>query len=363
MSFNKNQSNFASDFSKSVWWWAIGIVPPADSLTEDVRSKCSFDVLEGCHQWHTYFNALCEDMYNNENMYLPASPRQYRDILECIAAGGVIAGDSISWHLKDWEAYQAKINRSKAYTTAGIDLSQCLQALSRTGLVCKYADENVIFSHERYPKIFHAMKVMEESPGIRKTPARHHFAHCEFRQLFKEYSANYDELLRRASDESLHIVHSIHDFCKPLKIQRYIHFGIVKYKYKNIRILDFNLYGDEYPTLRVNMGTCANPDRMGEQVLNPRDSDSEPANTDSDLLSDAYYQVLLAQNERIQDAFLENIVKCESSDHTKRLITINGREEWLCPCVKIRINPVLQDLEMILACISARKASIDQLCG
>jgi len=341
MYFDKNQSTFTSHFRRAVWWWAVGLVPPSDSLTADVQSKCSPDVLEGCHEWYAYFNLLCDDMYNHEHAYLPASPRQYRDILECIAAGGAILNDSIVWPLQEWEAYHTKIDRSKAYVSAGINLHQCLKALSRTGLVCEYTDESVVFNHSRYPKIFHAMHVMEQSPGIRKTPARHHFAHCEFRQLFKEYSANYDELLRRASDESLYIVHSLHDFCKTLKIQRYIHFGIIKYKYKNIRILDFNLYGDEYPTLRINMGTCANPD--------------------SDLSNDAYYQVLLKQNEHIQDTFMNNIVKCDSPSHKKYPITINGREAWLFPCSKLKFNPMHQDLETILACISARKASVDQL--
>ena len=340
MTFDKNQSTFTSDFRRAVWWWAVGLVPPADSLTEEVQSKCSPDVLAGCHEWYTYFNVLCEDMYNHEDAYLPASPRQYRDILENIAAGGTVQNTGIVWSWQDWQAYQAKIDKSKAYVSAGINLSQCLDALSRTGLVCEYTDENVIFTHSRYPKIFHAMHTFEQSPGVRKTPARHHFAHCECRQLFKEYSANYDELLRRASDESLYIAHAIHDFCKALKIQRYIHFGIIKYKYKNIRILDFNLYGDEYPTLRINMGTCANPN--------------------SDLLNDAYYQVLLQQNEQIQDTFIKNIVKCDSSNHKTYPITINGREAWLCPCSKLKFNPLRQDLETILACISARKASVDQ---
>ena len=340
MLFDKNQSTFTSDFRRAVWWWAVGIVPPTDSLTDDVKSKCSPDVLEGCYEWHAYFNMLCEDMYTHEYAYLPASPRQYRDILECMAAGGTVINDSIVWPLRKWEAYRDKINRSKAYISAGIHLNQCLHALSRTGLICEYTDENVIFSHSYYPKIFHAMSIMEQSPGIRKTPARHHFAHCEFRQLFKEYSANYDELLRRASDESLYIVHSIHDFCRTLKIQRYIHFGIIKYKYQNIRILDFNLHGDEYPTLRINMGTCASPD--------------------ADLPNDAYYQVLLKQNEHIQEAFIKNRVKCDFPNHKIYSITINGQEEQLCPCSKIKFNPLRQDLETILACISARKASVDQ---
>jgi len=255
MIFDKNQSVFISDFRRAVWWWAVGLVPPEDSLTDDVKSKCSPDVLEGCHQWHAYFNVLCEDMYNHEHVYLPASPRQYRDLLETIAGGGVLLSDGISWSLDAWENYSAKINRSKAYMQAGINLTGCLDALARTGLQFEKTKDSIVFSHAHYPKIFHAMHMMEQSPGIRKTPARHHFAHCEFRQLIKEYSANYDELLRRASDDSLYIAHAIHDYCKTLKIQRYIHFGIIKYKYRNVRILDLNVYGDEYPTLRINIRT------------------------------------------------------------------------------------------------------------
>jgi len=254
MFFDKNQSTFPSPFHREVWWWAVGIVPPADSLTDEVRAKCSPQVLEGCMQWHEYFGALCEDMYQNATEYLPASPRQYRDILEKISAGGELREDSIVWQTADWEEYRAKLDKSKACREGGLTLGHCLKALARTGLKCEETAGNIVFRQEKHPKIFHAMQVMENSPDIRLTPARHHFAHCEFRQLFKSYAANYDELLRRASDESLDIARAIHDYCKSLKIQRYIHFGIIKYKYKGTRVLDFNLYGDQYPTLRVNLG-------------------------------------------------------------------------------------------------------------
>ena len=97
MIFNKNQSAFASDWHREIWWWAVGIVPPSDSLTAAVKEKCSKDVLDGCEQWHGYFNALCEDMYTHGNLYAPASARQYRDILENIAANGALENNKIIW--------------------------------------------------------------------------------------------------------------------------------------------------------------------------------------------------------------------------------------------------------------------------
>ena len=254
MKFDKNQHEFPSPFHREIWWWAVGIVPPEDSLTDEVKKNCGPEALEGCYQWHTYFNALCGDMYENADAYTPASGRQYRDILEKIAAEGIVNGDDVIWGGAEWDAYKAKINKSKAYVTSGVTLDECLSALARTGLVCEITEKNAVFFHSKYPKIFHAMQVFERSPEVRQTPARHHFAHCEFRQLFKSYSANYDELMRRASDESLFIAQAIHDYCRSLKMQRYIHFGIMKYKYKSVRILDYNLYGSEYPTLRLNMG-------------------------------------------------------------------------------------------------------------
>jgi hypothetical protein len=266
MFFDKNQSVFPSEFQREVWWWAVGIVPPADSLTGEVKKQCSPDVLEGCYQWHAYFQTLCDDMYENAEAYAPATARQYRDILEKISAEGVIAencvngggvsggGDGVVWGAAEWNAYRDRVNRGKPYITQGVALDACLRALARTGLACELNESCAIFSFPDYPKIFHAMQVFERSPGIRLTPARHHFAHCEFRQLFKSYNANYDELMRRASDESLYITRTIHDYCTSLKIQRYIHFGIIKYKHKGIRILDYNLYGNEYPTLRINVG-------------------------------------------------------------------------------------------------------------
>ena len=254
MIFDKNQSIFPSDRHREVWWWAVGLVPPSDSLTGAVKNQCGEEVLEGCYQWYDYFNNLCGDMYDNIHIYPPASARQYRDILENIAVNGKLQEDSIVYDKINWQKYCDKINKSKAYINLDINLEKCLDALERTGLTREYKNGSVIFHNKNYPKIFHAMSVFEKSPNIRKTPARHHFAHCEFRQLFKSYSANYDELLRRVSDESLDTAHAIHDFAKSLKIQRYVHFDTIKYKYKNTRVLHFTVTGNEYPTLRVNIG-------------------------------------------------------------------------------------------------------------
>lgn len=344
MNFNKGQHLFPSDFHREVWWWGVGIVPPEDSLTEDIRKKCSPDILEGCYQWHNLFCELCEDMYENASEYLPASPRQYRDILENISLNGEVQDNAISWDLTDWESYVNKINKSKAYATAGITISHCLNALKRTGLNIHTHIENnkntVIFSYDKYPKIFHAMQTMENSPNVRDTPVRHHFAHCEFRQLFKRYDANYNELLRRASDESLYVAHAVHDFAKSLKIQRYIHFGIIKYKHKGIRVLDIDLHGNEYPTLCINIGTCANPD--------------------ADLIHDDFYKNILDKDKKIQEIFAEKIGKCGDTGHKHQNILINGREISLCPRSRIRINPVKSELDAVLCFIAARKASIDQ---
>jgi hypothetical protein len=254
---NTDPNTLSSGFRRDVWWWAVGLVPPEASLTDEVRSKCAPDVLEGCLQWYEYFKELCADMYENEVRYMPASPRQYRDILEKIASGD------------DWEAFKTKINKSKAYVTAGLSLECRLKALERTGLIYK----NSVFEHMKYPKIFHAMRIFQQSPNIRDTPARHHFAHCEFRQLFKNYNANHDELMRRASDESLFIAREIYEFCKEIKIQRYIHFGIIKYKYKNVRILDYNLYSTDYPTLRMNINVFEGSHATSKITMNPFKSD------------------------------------------------------------------------------------------
>jgi len=342
MYFDKDQQLFPSDFHRDVWWWAVGLVPPEDSLTEDVRKKCSPDIIEGCYQWYSLFNELCEDMYNHASEYIPVSPRQYRDILENISANGKLQDNGVSWALNDWESYVSKINKSKAYTSSGITISQCLKALERTGLnvYTGNIDNTVIFSYDKYPKVFHAMQTMEKSPNVRDTPVRHHFAHCEFRQLFKRYDANYNELLRRASDDSLYVAHTAHDFAKSLKVQRYIHFGIIKYKHKGIRVFDIDLHGNEYPTLRINIGTCANPD--------------------ADLIQDDFYKNILDKDISIQKIFIDKINKCQDNNHNHQSIIINGKEISLCSRSRISINPIKSELDAVLCFINARKASIDQ---
>ena len=271
MNFDKNQETFPSEYARDIWWWAVGIVPLSVSLTDEVKAKCTPDILDGCHQWHSYFYELCKDMYSHENEYLPASARQYRDILENIAAKGEPTYNGITVDADIWEAYATKINKSKAYRTIGITLDRCLNALKRTGLEWGHSNGSVIFSYAKYPQIFYAMHQFQQSPEIRQTPARHQFAHCDFRRLFKNYSENYDELLRRVSDESRNIATSIHEFCKPLRIQRYVHFGTIKYKYNGHRVLDYSLHQDQIPTLRVNISTFEGPKIM----IHPRESDIE----------------------------------------------------------------------------------------
>lgn len=344
MIFDKNQCVFDSDFQRDVWWWAIGLVPPSDSLTDAVKEKCDKNVLDGCYQWYDYFSALCADMYANPESYRPASPRQYRDILERIAADGFLQDNAMVWALSDWNSFASKINKSKAYLADGVQLDFCMAALERTGLCKLQAGDKVIFKQTQYPMVFYAMQAMERSPDSRKTPVRHHFAHCEFRQLFKSYSADYKELMRRASDESLLITAAMHDFCKSLKIQRYIHFGIIKYKYKNIRVLDYNLYGYEYPTLRVNIGTCADEN--------------------SDVRKDAFYAYIAKTDENTQDILLRNLVPCDESFDGLSLnpvISLNGKTIAPCPVAKIKINPLKADLEALRHFINARKYSIDEL--
>ena len=340
MIFDKNQSVFHSDSHREVWWWAVGLVPPHVSLTDAVKKQCSDDMLDGCHQWYDYFNELCEDMYIHMGLYSPATARQYRDILENIAANGELHGDSMVWRIADWQQYGIKINKSKAYSSAGITLENSLNALERTGLKGKHNSDSVSFYNEKYPKVFHAMHTFEHSPNARKTPARHHFAHCEFRQLFKSYAANYDELLRRVSPESLEVAHAIHDYAKSLKIQRYVHFDTIKYKYNNIRVMDFTVSGSEYPTLRVNIGTCA---KHG-----------------ADILNDEFYRHILAASDDIQALLIKNLERCGNAAHTHQIIKLNGRDEQVCASSRIRINPFKGDLDALLCFIAARKASIEQ---
>lgn len=340
MLFNKNQSLFPSKFHREVWWWAIGLVPPNNSLIDEVKCKCLPDVLEGCYQWYNLFQELCEDMYIHADEYIPASTRQYRDILEYISAHGRLQDSKLYMNITEWNSYVEKMNKSKAYVTIGISLSKCLKALERTGLKHEYTKNNITFKYEKYKKIFNAMQTMENSPDIRKTPVRNHFAHCEFRQLFKSYSPNYDELLRRASDDSLYIVHSIHDFAKSLKIHRYIHFGIIKYKYKGERVLDFNLYGDEYPTLRINICTFAN--------------------IDIDINEDNFYRHIIIQKQAMQDEFINSLIRCEDKNHRHQNLILNNQEVSICPYAKVRMNPLKGDLNTLLCLITARKASIDQ---
>ncbi|MCL2707732.1 MAG: hypothetical protein FWF03_01310 [Defluviitaleaceae bacterium] len=266
MTFDRSQSEFPSDFHRQVWWWAVGLVPLEVSLNDEAKAKCGADVSAGCAQWREYFGRLCDDMYANADNYLPASPRQYRDLLERISRDGAPSPKSggIAIAAGDWGAASDRLNKSKAYAEKGITAEKLITRLAPTGLEYKNDGESAVFNYPEYPQIFDAMRLFEQSPDVRKTPARLHFAHCEFRQLFKSFNPNYDELMRRAGDESLEVARAIHEYCVSVGVKRYVHFGIIKYKHKGVRLLDYNLYGNEYPTLGVNVGSYR---------INPRRSD------------------------------------------------------------------------------------------
>ena len=119
-----------------------------------------------------------------------------------------------------------------------------------------------------------------------------------------------------------------------------MHFDTIKYKHKNIRVMDFTVIGSEYPTLRVNIGTCAK--------------------SDADVSDDEFYKHILAADKNIQAVFIKNLERCNNNAHNHQVIKINGKDEQICPGAKIRINPFKGDLDAVLCFIAARKASIDQ---
>ena len=255
MIFDKNQTTFPSEYQKGVWWWGVGIVPLEVSLTDEVKRQCTPEELEGCHQWHACFSELAAEMYNRPEGFEPASARQIRDIFEYLCIHCELIGDDLVMTEEDFCKHEQKLNKSKGYASIGVDFRSCLNVLCDTGFAFEVKEGSVHFYHAIYPKIFHAMSLFEQSPNARKTPARHHFAHCEFRQLFKSFAGNYAELLRPVSDESLYVAGEIDVYAKSLKIQRYVHFDTIKYKHKGMRVLDYSIRGDIFPTMRANICT------------------------------------------------------------------------------------------------------------
>ncbi|MCL2741656.1 MAG: hypothetical protein FWE70_06050 [Oscillospiraceae bacterium] len=370
MVFDKSQGSFPSDFHREVWWWAIGIVPPADSLIGEVTSAFAPEVIEGCRQWHAYFLRLCSDMYGNAQAYAPASPRQYRDLLEAVASEGEYVhgpaegrplgpgagaglgsapADPHAGHgrlvrgLEGWDSYTAKADRGKGLASLGARVGGLLDALGRTGLwhARDAGAGTASFGIDGHPLALRAMMAMEGSPGIRKTPARGHFAHCEFRQLTKSYSANHAELMRRASDDGLRVAGEVHEHLRALKVPRNIHFGIIKYKHNGVRILDYDLHGDEHPTLRINVGTCADPG--------------------SARSVGGYAEAVGRFDPGLRGYFLRHVDRCADAGHIKYAVDAGGRAETVCACAKVRVNPTPGDMWAVKALIGARKDSIDAM--
>ncbi len=47
---------------------------------------------------------------------------------------------------------------------------------------------------------------MKQSPKANTTLARHHFAHCEYRQLFKRFEPKYEDLWIPASESVRYVI-------------------------------------------------------------------------------------------------------------------------------------------------------------
>jgi len=104
--------------------------------------------------------------------------------------------------------------------------------------------------------------------------------------------------------------------------------------------MDFTVTGSEYPTMRINIGTCAR--------------------ADADISNDEFYRHISAADNNIQAVFIKNLERCDSAEHNHQDIKINGKNERVCPVSRIRINPFKDDIDAVLCFIAARKASIDQ---
>jgi hypothetical protein len=213
MIFNANQIEFKNEYAKSIWHYALHIVPLEISLAGITDEK----IREGCTQMYNCTMEILEDMYTNSDEYKPLSPRAFlNDYFLWIIRGGVLI------------KYRDRFERA-------------LKLIPRFGFA--YDENYRNLTNPRYPLF---AEYLDELGNLAKTKKQNLGGYLErrdFRLFNKRVALTDDDLLRPLSDIYKGYYKELHDYAlsKGAKLERRDCYTF-RYTYNKLHILILNNY-------------------------------------------------------------------------------------------------------------------------
>ena len=213
MLFNPNQTEFSSDYQRTIWQYGTHIVPLDVSLA-DVEDE---ETCEGCRQIYDCIIEILEDMYNH--------PEEYTEIPRLYAAG------FLSWI----------VIGSKPMKRHSNEFSHFLQKIPRFGF--EYDEDLAAWSNERYPLLFEYLPHLISLAKERKQNLGGYYERCDFRLFAKRIILTLDDLLRPLSDVERTFILELHGYAlkKGMKAEIKSPYTI-RYIYKKLYSLELHNY-------------------------------------------------------------------------------------------------------------------------
>ena len=193
MAFDRNQTEFSSEYQRIIWQYGTHIMPPEVSLADvaDARTR------EGCLQVFACTMEILEDMYCHPEEYSPEWPRWYT----CEYLVWLGRGDNpIGSHRKSFLRYIEKI--------------------PQFGFV--YDKDTKTLTNPRYPLFVEYICQLSKLAKERKQNLGGYLHRCDFRLFADRVNLTLDDLLRPLSDEHRGYFLELHEYAlaKGLKVEK-----------------------------------------------------------------------------------------------------------------------------------------------
>jgi len=192
MFFNRNQTEFRSDYQQLIWRYGTHIVPPDISLAEVADEQ----IREGCMQVYECTMEILEDMYCHLEDY-EETPRWY-------------TGDYLVWLL----------NGSKPIKHHLSEYTHYLEKIPQFGF--KYNEDLSAWSNVRYPMFCEYFLMLAALAKERKQNMGGYLDRRDFRLLAGHVVLTLDDFLRPLSDVSRAFAAELHKYAlsKGMKMEK-----------------------------------------------------------------------------------------------------------------------------------------------
>jgi hypothetical protein len=228
------------------------------------------DLVEGCREYYEFVNELLEDLYlhtgeyelpdgNKLNILLDGTnlsdfrrknPSQINKVNQLVSNSkgafkflqfimglgklGNYCDHKLTLTLDQYNTIITKVNPKSSQS--------CVDAFRKNGLAITQ-NEKVVVESDR-PNLLLAIKKLADSIDTVKTFGEQGFLYCEFRQIFRGHTPNYDDVTRPLTPEVKKTMDSLHKYMLEMKASpSCTTFWKVNYKYKGIQLAQISTEG------------------------------------------------------------------------------------------------------------------------